>query len=63
MQPDIKTIRAAVQKNRGGWEKMDDAAVLRLWNSLEPVHQTQYLESLQEKDEKSDDRTGSPSNV
>ncbi len=46
---NIKTIRAAVTKHRGGLEEATDAQILRLWNQLTPAVQKQYLESLDER--------------
>jgi hypothetical protein len=36
-------IRAAVERNHGGFDKADDAAVRRLWDSLDKQTQQRYL--------------------
>ena len=43
---DIKTIREAITKNRGGFENADDAAIIRMWHLLDKELQTQYLKSI-----------------
>jgi hypothetical protein len=43
---DIKTIRAAVERNRGGWEAASDNAVIELWSVLSPETRKAYLASL-----------------
>lgn len=62
-EPSIEVIRQAITKNRGGWEKADKPALLAIWRSLDEKTQAQYLESLQEKEAKADDRTQPQPNV
>lgn len=57
-KPTIKTIRAAVTKNRGGLAEATDAQLMKLWTSLADDVQKQYLDSVKER--KADaDRNGS----
>ena len=44
---DIKTIRTAICRNRGGHETTDDAGIMILWNALLPETQKQYIESIE----------------
>lgn len=46
MMMDIKTIREAVLKNRGGLENVDDAGIMGVWNMLTEETKAEYLESV-----------------
>jgi len=43
---DIKKIREAVLKNRGGFETASDSEILTIWNSLTDETRKQYIESV-----------------
>ncbi len=36
-----------MRKNRGGWEKAADEAILRLWHSLDVETRAAYLKSVE----------------
>lgn len=40
---DMKAIRAAVIKRRGGLERATDEEILVIWRSLSPMDQRTYL--------------------
>ncbi len=44
---DITAIRAAIGKNRGGWENATDEEILRLWDLLGETLQQAYSKSLE----------------
>lgn len=57
---DIETIRKAVTKNRGGFEKASDAQIRIIWYSLDETTQQKYLKTVTPKTErKGKDATGS----
>jgi len=43
---DIKKIRQAVLKNRGGFKDASDEQIMRMWQLLTPETQEQYLKSI-----------------
>jgi hypothetical protein len=43
---DIKKIREAVVKNRGGFENAPDADIMTIWRLLDDETQRAYLESI-----------------
>jgi hypothetical protein len=44
---DIKIIRAAILKNRGGHENTSDSGILTLWNSLDAETREKYLKTVE----------------
>ncbi|MFH1370349.1 MAG: hypothetical protein ABII09_03570 [Planctomycetota bacterium] len=40
---DIKKIREAICRNRGGHEGTGDAGIMRLWNALDEETRKKYL--------------------
>lgn len=42
----METIRAAVTKNRGGWENADDNAIRQIWAALPDDVKRRYLDKL-----------------
>jgi hypothetical protein len=44
---DVKKIREAIIKNRGGHEQTDDSGILTIWNSLDAATQEKYLKSIE----------------
>jgi hypothetical protein len=57
MKTDIKTIRKAIEKNRGGQENASDEQIRLIWDVLPKEVQKQYLESIKEKEKKDADST------
>ena len=47
---DIKKIREAVIKNRGGWENAMDEEIMTIWRSLDAETQQKYLNSIKTKE-------------
>ena len=43
---NIKKIKEAIRKNRGGFETASNAQIMVIWQSLSSVTQKQYLESI-----------------
>jgi hypothetical protein len=48
-QAELKAIREAVNRHRGGWEKASDEDIQRLWLSLPEATRQAYLKPPQEK--------------
>ena len=46
MTTDIKTIREAVTKNRGGFEMASTAEIMTLWQSLDETTREKYMETV-----------------
>jgi hypothetical protein len=44
---DVKKIREAVIKNRGGWDNATDGEIQTVWQSLPAETQEMYLNSVQ----------------
>jgi hypothetical protein len=55
---DIKTIREAVVKNRGGFESASDGEIMTLWNLLDETTREKYIESV--KTESKSKQKGKP---
>ena len=49
MGPNIKKIREAVLKNRGGLAMASDTEIMTIWRSLDGATQNKYLESVKGK--------------
>ena len=49
---NIKKIRDAIVKNRGGLGQATDDQILAIWNSLDEQTQKKYLDSLGNNPEK-----------
>ncbi len=43
MTPDIKTIRAAIEKRHGGSKNIDDTGIMAIWDSIDSETQKEYL--------------------
>jgi len=59
---NIKEIRAAVLKNRGGLDSATDPEIMTVWRSLNKNTQQEYLKSIG-KDKDDAPSTGTKSNV
>ena len=57
---DIKKIREAILKNRGGHEESTDEAIMTIWNSLDERTQKTYLESIKKERKNEDADTDGP---
>lgn len=43
-----KDIKAAILKNRGGFQQASDAQIMKIWGILDAETKRQYLESVKE---------------
>ena len=55
MKIDLKNIRAAILKNRGGFENANDSQIMLIWTALDNETKKAYLESV--NDTKIKDKT------